>query len=119
VYNHKDWTVKEYTFAEIADGKLAGDIFAYGENLAIAESTGIFDHKGVEIFDGDILEPVENPFKNVAYVTWQNNAPFGVWRKYTEGDVPIESIFPLDNSIAFAVIGNIYHNGELLKKAAI
>jgi uncharacterized phage protein (TIGR01671 family) len=85
------------------------------ELKSMGESTSLFDCKGVEIFEGDILQP-SNGEKKFYVVVWKNG---GFQRKYRfirkyQGEQWEESSYAPVHPNAFKVIGNIFEQKEPL-----
>nr|DAY31319.1 MAG TPA: YopX protein [Caudoviricetes sp.] len=83
----------------------------------LMQSTGLFDENGVEIFEGDIIaievDDTEAPINAKIF----QNSKIGMLMFHVfedNEDVPMVELLE-DNSVAFAVIGNIYENPELLE----
>lgn len=83
----------------------------------LMQSTGLKDKNGKEIFEGDIIAiEVDDTETPISAKIFQNNK-IGVLMFHVfedNEDVPMVELLE-DNSVAFAVIGNIYENPELLE----
>lgn len=111
-------------------------LYQSGDRCAIMQYTGLKDNKGLDIYDGDILqwdhtysgrvygqEPFkENPIKCKGIVTWMGvefyisgnfKLPASLWR-FERGENHNMQWEVLDEN--FEVIGNIYENPELLNQ---
>nr|DAS50840.1 MAG TPA: YopX protein [Caudoviricetes sp.] len=87
-----------------------------GEDVILMQSTGLKDKNGKEIFEGDIIaievDDTEAPINAKIF----QNSKIGMLMFHViedNEDVPMVELLE-DNSVAFAVIGNIYENKELL-----
>lgn len=86
------------------------------KNYVLMQSTGLRDKNGKEIFEGDIIaievEDLEAPVN--AKVFCNNDIGVLMFHVFEDSeDVPMVELLE-DNSVAFAVIGNIWEDGELL-----
>lgn len=92
-----------------------------GEDVVLMQSTGLFDKKGVEIFEGDVISTYTDNL-----VIKRDNL-LGFYVEYAEVDekrnyfaetVDIEylDLFAKDFGVAVEIIGNIYENPELLEE---
>lgn len=86
------------------------------KNYVLMQSTGLTDKNGKEIFEGDIIaievEDIEAPIN--AKVFCNNEIGVLMFHVFEDNeDVPMVELLE-DNSVAFAVIGNIWEDGELL-----
>lgn len=88
-----------------------------GEDVILMQSTGLKDKNGKEIFEGDIIaievDDTEAPINAKIF----QNSKIGMLMFHVfedNEDVPMVELLE-DNSVAFAVIGNIYENPELLE----
>lgn len=86
------------------------------KNYILMQSTGFRDKNGKEIFEGDIIaievEDLEAPVN--AKVFCNNDIGVLMFHVFEDSeDVPMVELLE-DNSVAFAVIGNIWEDGELL-----
>ena len=85
------------------------------KNYVLMQSTGLTDKNGKEIFEGDIIaievEDVETPINAQVF----QNRKIGILMFHVfedNEDVPMVELLE-DDSVAFAIIGNIYENPEL------
>lgn len=81
------------------------------------QSTGLFDKEGTEVFEGDTIaievEEIETPIN--AKIFQNNKIGMLMFHVFEDNeDVPMVELLE-ENSVAFAVIGNIYENPELLE----
>ena len=88
--------------------------------LNLMQSTGLFDKKGVEIFEGDIVKRYRSPFFKAKWeyqieTVLKEKASLLLGREYGKnfGTIPFDS--PFAESELLDVIGNIYENPELLE----
>lgn len=86
------------------------------DDCVLMQSTGLRDKNGKEIFEGDIIaievEDLEAPVN--AKVFCNNDIGVLMFHVFEDNeDVPMVELLE-DNSVAFAVIGNIWEDGELL-----
>lgn len=91
--------------------------YVFVDHLVIMQSTGLFDKEGTEVFEGDIIaievEEIETPIN--AKIFQNNKIGVLMFHVFEDNeDVPMVELLE-DNSVAFAVIGNIYENPELLE----
>jgi hypothetical protein len=87
------------------------------DEVELMQSTGLFDKEGTEVFEGDIisieLEEIETPIN--AKIFQNNKIGMLMFHVFEDNeDVPMVELLE-ENSVAFAVIGNIYENPELLE----
>lgn len=91
------------------------------EDIELMQSTGLFDKKGVEIFEGDVISTYTDNL-----VIKRDNL-LGFYVEYAEVDekrnyfaetVDVEylDLFAKDFGVAVEVLGNIYENADLLGK---
>lgn len=83
----------------------------------LMQSTGLFDKEGTEVFEGDIIaievEEIETPIN--AKIFQNNKIGMLMFHVFEDNeDVPMVELLE-ENSVAFAVIGNVYENPELLE----
>ena len=109
VYN---WNTQELTnditgfecdLGEINGVFIDGDYYKPEEgSVELSQSTGLFDKRGVEIYEGDIVKG--NYLKGIGIIQWNE--------QFCKFDISHRmNISPSDE---FEVIGNIYENKELL-----
>lgn len=96
-------------------GICESDCFDF-EDVIFTQSTGLKDKNGKEIFEGDIIaievDDTEAPINAKIF----QNSKIGMLMFHVfedNEDVPMVELLE-ENSVAFAVIGNIYENKELL-----
>ena len=91
------------------------------EEVELMISTGLFDKKGVEIFEGDVI----STYTDNLVIKRDNLLGFYVEvvkveekRNYFAETVDIEylDLFAKDFGVAVEVIGNVYENPELLEE---
>lgn len=85
------------------------------KNYVLMQSTGLKDKNGKEIFEGDIIaievEDIEAPIN--AKVFCNNEIGVLMFHVFEDNeDVPMVELLE-DNSVAFAVAGNIWEHPEL------
>ena len=89
----------------------------------LMQSTGLFDKKGVEIFEGDVISTYTDNLvikrDNLLgfYVEYAEYVEVDEKRNYFAETVDIEylDLFAKDFGVAVEVLGNIYENKELLE----
>lgn len=85
------------------------------ELKSMGEFIGSTDANGVEIFEGDILQPSNNE-KKYSFVVWSINGflrRYRFIRKYQLEEWEEANDLPV-HAKSFKVVGNIYQNGEPL-----
>ena len=104
----------------IDEDSVAGE-WIVNNDIHLMQSTGLFDKKGVEIFEGDVISTYTDNL-----VIKRDNL-LGFYVEYAEVDekrnyfaetVDIEylDLFAKDFGAAVQIIGNIYENPELLEE---
>ena len=91
--------------------------------------TGLHDSKGVEIYEGDVVEVQNLPCQiqkarliGVVTMSWSawgvDVKEIVVWRGYTPGVLPSARLFFMNiiDVMDYRIIGNIHENPELLKE---
>ena len=88
--------------------------------LVLMQYTGLKDSKGVEIYEGDIVEYYRKTYSNIGEVVYSNNHAsyqISTTNKYM---VPIRigfsGLYGENDEILVKIIGNLYENPELLPK---
>lgn len=85
------------------------------ETLGI--STGLFDKKGAEIFEGDILEIEDDgEILGNAKLTWNNEQAVFMIEAISVDDISPFHEIVRDCYYSYTVVGNIYENPELLEE---
>lgn len=89
------------------------------ETLGI--STGLFDKKGVEIFEGDIVKRYKSPFFKAEWeyqieTVVKREACLVLGKKFGKNFATISFGSPFTKGDLLEVIGNIYENPELLEE---
>lgn len=77
------------------------------EDVQLLQSTGLKDKKGVEIYEGDV---VENKNKELGYIKWS-----GGGFNYRD-ETGLYYLFSIGAKQPFEVKGNIYQHPHLLKE---
>lgn len=114
-------------FLDLSHKMLIGKDWEYGmtesikfDEVALMQSTGLFDKNGVEIFEGDIIEwwYSEGEFisqKGKFEVIWENGA-------FCPGENSDETLYIFLEGCEddwYSVIGNIYANPELVEEKSV
>nr|DAK40671.1 MAG TPA: YopX protein [Caudoviricetes sp.] len=89
-----------------------------GEDVILMQSTGLFDKNGKEIFEGDVIAiEVDDTGTPINARVFQNSE-IGILMFHVfedDEDVPMVELLE-DNSVVFAIIGNIYENQDILEE---
>ena len=95
-------------------------VFQTDSNYILMQYTGLKDSKGVEIYEGDIVEYYRKTYSNIGEVVYSNNHAsyqISTTNKYM---VPIRigfsGLYGENDEILVKIIGNLYENPELLPK---
>jgi len=80
------------------------------KHFKLMQFTGLKDKKGIDIYEGDILE---NPKNKTSVVVWTLNGYFAESKKDDRITSFPVSLYFVEN---IEIIGNIYENPELLNK---
>lgn len=91
-------------FTVLHDGNVNEENF---DLETLSEFTGLFDKRGVEIYEGDVVKHDNNSEIFIGFVKFEEGC-FGVYDKEKHFD---SWVFDYD----WEVIGNIYENTELLE----
>lgn len=99
----------------VFDEDSEGNEWIVNNDLSLMQSTGLTDKIGKEIFEGDIIaieaEEIETPIN--AKVFCNNEIGVLMFHVFEDNeDVPMVELLE-DNSVAFAVAGNIWEHPEL------
>ena len=117
-------TMLDVSLIDFKKSVLIGEHWEFGETnfinfdeIELMQSTGLFDKEGTEVFEGDIIaievEEIETPIN--AKIFQNNKIGVLMFHVFEDNeDVPMVELLE-DNSVAFAVIGNIYENPELCR----
>ena len=104
----------------IDEDSVAGE-WIVNNDIHLMQSTGLFDKKGVEIFEGDIVKRYRSPFFKAKWeyqieTVIKEKASLLLGREFGKnfGTIPFDS--PFAESVLLEVIGNIYENPELLEE---
>lgn len=86
--------------------------------VELMQSTGLFDKKGVEIFEGDIISTYTYNLVIQKHNLLGFYVEVGEKRDHFAETVDIEylDLFAKDFGVAVEVLGNIYENPELLEE---
>lgn len=98
----------------IDEDSVAGD-WIVNNDLNLMQSTGLFDKKGVEIFEGDILarngrETLSIVRRGILY----SNLCFYIEEEYNG----VKSFEPFNPHLPhfYTIVGNIYENAEMVRE---
>lgn len=126
-WDKKTQTMLDVSLIDFKKSVLIGEHWEFGETnfisfdeIKLMQSTGLFDKKGVEIFEGDIVKRYKSPFHKVKWeyqieTVLKEKASLLLGREYGKnfGTIPFDS--PFAKSELLEVIGNVYENQELLE----
>lgn len=84
-------------------------------NIALMQSTGLFDKNGVEIFEGDVAVMDGRRRQVVTFGTQEVEEEFGSVRIYRGFNLYLGGGYPNAVMSEFEVVGNIYENQELVE----
>ena len=97
--------------------QVKSSFYYYLEDSKLMQYTGLKDAKGVEIYEGDILEHVQGGFFKVEISGYYSKSDTGYGVNYLDkGDSSIFAVTPNPFGVEaeFKVVGNIHENPELL-----
>ena len=100
----------EISELELDDSLMNDSILVYRDEVALMQSTGLFDVNGKEIFEGDVVEVFDSRY-TVFYDT--ENASFRLKPRDKRWNTDYMSNYTHEAS--FEIIGDIYRNPELLE----
>ena len=109
----KMWMTKCYLLIDIADGRpfnTVEDMYMPKDRYALMQFTGLLDKNGKEIYEGDVVSPINfNGSYRDAIIKFKNGCfiveSMGMCKDYE----------CLGDKIGFQIIGNIYENPEIIK----
>lgn len=107
-------------YSDISDFKTMTVILNPSTGIELMQFTGLKDTKGVDIYEGDIVEvrDVGFGYKYVGVINWDQESlsyQLGIIKDYPTMGQGLRDIFYTLKYHTFEVIGNIYENGDLLK----
>ena len=117
LYKKGQWVYGDY--ARMVDGKRTiPHIYGFGEVIpeTVGQYTGLEDKNGKKIFEGDILEFLNDDGDKTLYIVEWDMSFAGWIIRTTEIDCGLDSMECWDEyKEHYEVIGNIHDNGELLE----
>ena len=88
--------------------------YVFVDNLVIMQSTGLFDKKGVEIFEGDVVRQVRTqPTTEDETITGVVTMLEGAWLIMNDNEQLASYLWSETNENE--IIGNVYENKEILE----
>lgn len=125
-YDSKHKEMFEETFVVTEDGEVmvieqkystAPLEYVVVNHLILMQSTGLFDKKGVEIFEGDIIRYGTNVAEIKRHPTLGFYTVVDGRERFFGDEMSIDDFEEVAEEVSktFEIIGNIYENPELLK----
>ena len=125
-YDSKHKEMFEETFVVTEDGEVmvieqkystAPLEYVVVNHLILMQSTGLFDKKGTEIFEGDIIRYGTNVAEIKRHPTLGFYTVFDGGERFFGDEMSIDDFEEVAEEVSktFEIIGNIYENPELLK----
>lgn len=125
-YDSKHKEMFEETFVVTEDGEVmvieqkystAPLEYVVVNHLILMQSTGLFDKKGVEIFEGDIIRYGTNVAEIKRHPTLGFYTVVDGRERFFGDEMSVDDFEEVAEEVSktFEIIGNIYENPELLK----
>lgn len=111
------WTYGDLRHEGNITGIIENGIYSWVDSSTVGQYTGLKDHKGREIYEGDIVKVVsygEESFHVVKYMIDLDYPAFDL-EPAMDGDFNSLSYCMIDIDTKITVIGNIHDNPELLR----
>lgn len=121
-WDKKLQTMLDVSLIDFKKGVLVGEHWKFGETnfmsfdeIELMQSTGLFDKKGVEIFEGDVVRQVRTqPTKENETITGVVTMLEGAWSIVNDNKQLASVLW--SETAENEIIGNIYENPELLEE---